>query len=59
MTDIFSSLQPPVNIAVLNETNLGMECTCLPSCSEKVCMIIMKYDVGKILSMVLMLPLAL
>lgn len=37
LSDIFSSLQPPASIDILNETNLGMQCTCLPSCSEHVC----------------------
>ncbi|XP_037044653.1 sodium channel protein Nach-like [Bradysia coprophila] len=41
---IFSSLQPPANIDALNETNLGMQCSCLPSCSEH------RYEVQTILS---------
>lgn len=34
--DVFSSLKPPDNIAALNESSIGMECVCPPTCSELV-----------------------
>lgn len=37
LVDIFSSLQPPWDTQGFNETTVeGMECDCLPSCSDKV-----------------------
>lgn len=35
--DVFSSLKPPEGIAALNESSIGMECVCPPTCSELVC----------------------
>lgn len=34
--DVFSSLKPPADIAALNESSIGMECVCPPTCSELV-----------------------
>lgn len=34
--DVFSSLKPPDNIDALNESSIGMECVCPPTCSELV-----------------------
>lgn len=36
IADVFSSLKPPDNIAALNESSIGMECVCPPTCSELV-----------------------
>ncbi|XP_055311194.1 sodium channel protein Nach-like isoform X2 [Sitodiplosis mosellana] len=41
---VFSSLKPPDNIAALNESSIGMECVCPPTCSE------LRYEVQSILS---------
>lgn len=34
--DVFSSLKPPEDMGALNETSIGMECSCQPTCSEHV-----------------------
>lgn len=63
--DVFSSLKPPADIAALNESSIGMECVCPPTCSELVritwiysleslnftwCFTLQRYEVQSILS---------